>query len=132
MSLSEQIFLLETRKLGLQETLQDLGSVRGREEEKHVRAHRSDFDHLLVAGAFRISRIHRFIPHIACRRNRSPNFAFYLREKGERIKGRDDWSSQCPFCTRPLESRLRMSFFIPHAADRNYVAMSWSRQLAQF
>jgi hypothetical protein len=97
LSLSEQTFLFDTRKLGLQENLLHLGldGVRGYREgsvsraamrrRNHVRIHRRSFDHLLVTWAFRISRIHRFIPHSTGRRHHSPCFAFRLREKGQRL-----------------------------------------------
>jgi hypothetical protein len=104
-SVSVQTFLLETRKLGLQEALYlGLGAVRGYREgsvsradvrrREHVGNHRGNFDHWLVAWAFRISRIHRFISHFAGRRPRSPGFAFRLWAKGQRIG--DRYCSQKP------------------------------------
>ena len=101
LSLSVQTFLLETRKLSLQETLLHLGSGAVREYREgsvsraeirrrdHVGTHRGSFDYLLVAWAFRISRIHRFIPHIAGCRHHPPGYAFRVREKGQRIRSGD-------------------------------------------
>src|ERR1700734_1718367 len=95
---SEQTFPFETPKLGLQEIPLNLGLGSGREyregsvsraairRRNHVGTHRSGFDYLLVAWAFRVSRFHRFISHFAGRRHHSPRFAFRLREKGQRIK----------------------------------------------
>ncbi len=54
----------------------------------HVGNYCGSIDHLLVARAFRVSRIHRFIPHSAGCWNHSPGFAFRLREKGQRLKRR--------------------------------------------
>ena len=100
-SLSVQTFLLETRKLSLQETLLNLGLGAVREyregsvsraeirRRSHVGTHRSGFNHLLVAWAFRISRIHRFIPRFAGCRHRPPDYAFRVREKGQRIENGD-------------------------------------------
>lgn len=85
--------------LGLQETplYLGLGVTRDSREgsvsrteirrKNHVGTHRSGFDHLLVTWAFRISRIYRFIPHIAGRRHHPPDYAFRVREKGQRLKG---------------------------------------------
>ena len=95
---SGQTFLFETRNVDLLEIPKyfGLGAVRGYREGSvsradvkrgnYVRTHRGSFDHLLVAWAFRISRIHRFIPHFAGRRPYSPGFAFRFRAKGQRIK----------------------------------------------
>ena len=52
----------------------------------HVGIHSGSFDHLLVAWAFRISRIHGVIPHFARRRHHSPGFALRFREKGQRLR----------------------------------------------
>ena len=101
LSLSVQTFLSETRKLGLQETLLNLGLGAVREyregsvsraeirRRNHVGTHRSSFDYCLVAWAFRISRIHRFIPRIAGCWHHPPDHAFRVREKGQRIRGGD-------------------------------------------
>jgi hypothetical protein len=100
-SLSVQTFLLETRKLDLQETPLNLGLGAVREyregsvsraeirRRNHVGTHRSSFNHLLVAWAFRISRIHRFIPRIAGCWHRPPDYAFRVWAKGQRIRNGD-------------------------------------------
>ena len=97
MSLSEQTFPAETRKLGLQETPLHLGLGAVREygegsvsraavrRRNHVGIYRGSFDHLLVAWTIRISRIHRFNPHFARYRHHSSGFASRVREKGQRI-----------------------------------------------
>ena len=114
MSLSVQTFLLETRKLGLQETLLNLGLGTVREyregsvsraeirRRNHVGTHRSSVNHLLVAWAFRISRIHRSIPHIAGCRHHPPDYASRVREKGQRIGNGD----------RTGESAMRCCVFV--------------------
>lgn len=101
LSLSVQTFLSETRKLGLQETLLNLGLGAAREyregsvsraeirRRNHVGTHRSSVNHLLVAWAFRISRIHGSIPHIAGCRHHPPDYASRVREKGQRIRNGD-------------------------------------------
>jgi hypothetical protein len=52
----------------------------------HVGDHRGSFDRLLVAWAFRISHIYRFIPYSAGRRHHSARYAFHDGEKRQGIK----------------------------------------------
>lgn len=125
LSLSEQTFPLETRKLGLQETPLHLGLGAAREyregsvsraavrRRNHVGIYCRSFNHLLVAWAFRISHIHRFNPPFACRRHHSSGFAFRIRKKGQRITAgsafriRDEeWCVRCHAISSPnLKSR---------------------------
>jgi hypothetical protein len=97
--LSVQTLDCEWRKLDLQEVTPNLnlgaardfgeGSVSraDRRRQNYVRNDCSYFDNCLVAWAFRISRIHRFIPHLACDWLDSSRFAFRVREKGLRLIG---------------------------------------------
>jgi hypothetical protein len=98
--LSVQTLDCERCKLDLQEVTPNLnlgaardyreGSVSraDRRRRNYVRDHCGYFDYRLVAWAFRISRIHRFIPRLACDRPGSTRFAFRVREKGLRLIGR--------------------------------------------
>jgi hypothetical protein len=62
------------------------GSVSGPDiRRNHARNRRISFDCLLVARAFRISRICGFIPHCARRRPHSVGFAFRDRKRRHRI-----------------------------------------------
>jgi hypothetical protein len=99
LSPSEQTIRFETRKLGLQEILPNLGLGAAREcregsgshaeirRRNHVGIYRGRFDYLLVAWAFCVSRYQWFNPPCSRNRNHSPRFAFPVREKGQRLRG---------------------------------------------